>query len=93
MTRAELIAHIEAGETGHALDVQIARMAIPNDVRVPAYTTSIDAAVGLLGSASWAMDSCGYVTIDRRFCAYSLAGPAAATSAAWLKATAGGRGR
>lgn len=54
MTSAELITSIEAGETGPELLCAIARTAgveIPErdwTFRLPAYTTSIDAAVTLL---------------------------------------------
>ncbi len=92
MTREELIARIEAGETGHDLNVAIAKIAIPNGVHVPSYTTSIDAAVSLVGDVYWLVDSFGkaYVWGEgvKRGESRINGNPAAALVAAWLKATA-----
>ena len=91
MTREELIARIEAGETGHDLNVAIAKIAIPNGVHVPSYTTSIDAAVSLVGDIGWSVSGNGWAGVfTRTHNTHILVpnNPAAALVAAWLKATA-----
>ena len=92
MTRDELIARIEAGEAGHALDVAIARIAHPDGVHVPSYTNNIAAAVALCECRRWTVNSEGLATVTADswevFISEVKGNPAAAIVAAWLKATA-----
>ena len=92
MTRDELIALIESGETGHDLNVAIAKIAIPNGVHVPSYTTSIDAAVALIESSyDWEInkDGCAFVNSIEHGGAEGFVkrNPAAALILAWLRVT------
>ena len=115
MTRDELIARIEAGETGAELLCAIADIAgwMPNDgsslseilafyigpkdsafslAGVPAWLTSIDAAVALIGDVYWIVDGFGKASVwgegVKRGQSRITGNPAAALVAAWLKATA-----
>lgn len=90
MTREELISRIIAGETGHAIDMQIAKLVIPGEVHTPSYTTSIDAAASLIKKAQdWEIskDGCAYVhSIEHGGAeAFVKRNPAAALVVAWLR--------
>ena len=102
MTRAELIARIEAGETGPDIDFRIDDVAHPQGYIAlnrklssctPCYTTSIDDAVTLLAGCGWYVAESGKASVwigpnGPRYEARIRANPAAALVAAWLKATA-----
>ena len=92
MIHDELISRIESGETGHAIDVQIAKLAIPGEVHTPSYTTSIDAAVALIESSyDWEInkDGCAFVNSIEHGGAEGFVkrNPAAALILAWLRVT------
>lgn len=92
MKHDELISRIIAGETGHAIDVQIARLAIPGEVHTPSYTTSIDAAVALIESSyDWEINKVGFAFIHSIEFGGAMGfiekNPAAAIVLAWLRAT------
>ena len=114
MTHEELIARIEAGETGPELLCAIADIAgwTPNDgsslseilafyigpkdsafslAGVPAWLTSLDAAVSLVGDIGWSVSGNGWAGVCTRTHNTHIFvpnNPAAALVAAWLKATA-----
>lgn len=116
MTREELIARIEAGETGPELLCAIADIAgwTPNGdsslseilafymgpkdsafamTGVPAWLTSLDAAIALVGDRWWEAYHDGFAIVwtedgDNAKAAKVSNNPAAALVAAWLKATA-----
>lgn len=94
MTRAELIALIEAGDAGEEVLCAIAHEVdwLSDDGLIPDWLTSIDAAVALAEGHYWRLDQSGraYVwgSMSGVHSANILGHPAAALVAAWLKATA-----
>ena len=94
MTRAELIARIEAGEKGDEVLRAIANEVgwLSDDGLIPDWLTRIDAAAELVSGHYWCLDQSGrayvWASMGGVHWANILGRPAAALVAAWLEATA-----